>query len=101
MISIAITPAAYEAICSTLPQGGGPCSAKAARCLIHVEAAVVDRLRARRAPFLRRYRWAPEERRSRWTVRVRSRAGSPPSLREFPPLFDLRSASGRIMRLTA
>ncbi len=50
MIRIAITPAAYEAICSTLPKGAPlwPVQRQGGRCLVHVEAAVVDRLRAMR-----------------------------------------------------
>ena len=50
MIRIAITPAAYEAICSTLPQGAPlwPVQRQDGQSLIHVEAAVVDRLTALR-----------------------------------------------------
>jgi hypothetical protein len=50
MIRIAITAAAFRAIASTLPEDG-PLRA-AQQCLIHIEAAVLDRLRARPAPSL-------------------------------------------------
>ena len=52
MIRIAITPAAYEAIIATLPQGAPlwPVQRQGGQCLVHVEAAVVDRLRAMRGP---------------------------------------------------
>ena len=53
MIRIAITPAAYDAICSTLPQGAPLWPAQRQgghKCLIHIEAAVVDRLQAMRGP---------------------------------------------------
>ena len=52
MIRIAITPAAYEAIIATLPQGAPlwPVPRQGGQCLVHVEAAVVDRLRAMRGP---------------------------------------------------
>ena len=48
MIRIAITEAAYRAIRSTLPGTRlcGPCSVQDGQCLIHIEAAVLDRLRA-------------------------------------------------------
>ena len=50
MIRIAITPAAYDAICSTLPEDELllPVHRHGGQCLIHVEAAVLDRLRAMR-----------------------------------------------------
>ena len=44
MIRIAITPAAYDAICSW------PVQRQGGNCLIHIEAAVVDRLQAMRGP---------------------------------------------------
>ncbi len=52
MIRIAITPAAYDANCSTLPQGAPlwPVEGQGDKCFIHVEAAVVDRLRTMRGP---------------------------------------------------
>ncbi len=52
MIHIAITAAAYRAIGSTLPQGAPlwPVQRQGGQCLIHVEAAVVDRLTALRRP---------------------------------------------------
>ncbi len=52
MIRIAITPAAYEAICATLPEGAPlwPVEGQGGQCFIHVEAAVVDRLAAMRGP---------------------------------------------------
>ncbi len=52
MIRIAITPAAYEAIIATLPQGATLwlVQRQGGECLVHVEAAVVDRLRAMRGP---------------------------------------------------
>ena len=55
MIRIAITPAAYEAIRSTLPRAR-PCgrfSARAGVASSHVEAAVVDRLQTMRGPARR------------------------------------------------
>jgi hypothetical protein len=50
MIRIAITPAAYDAIRSILPQDAPLCPAErqGEQCLIHVEAAVLDRLTAMR-----------------------------------------------------
>ena len=52
MIRIAITPAAYEAIIATLPEGAPlwPVQRQGGQCLIHIEAAVLDRLRAMREP---------------------------------------------------
>ena len=44
MILIAITLAAYDATCSTLPEDAP------LRPLIHIEAAVLNRLRAMRRP---------------------------------------------------
>ncbi len=51
MIRISITPAAYDAIIATLPQGAPlwPMErSQGGRCFVHVEAPVVDRLRAMR-----------------------------------------------------
>ena len=50
MIHIAITPAAYDALIATLPEGAPllPVQLQDGQCLIHVEAAVLDRLRAMR-----------------------------------------------------
>ena len=50
MIRIAITPAAYGALISTLPEGAPlwPVQRQVGQCLIHVETAVVARLRAMR-----------------------------------------------------
>ena len=52
LIRIAITPAAYEAIIATLPQGAPvwPVERRDGQCLIHIEAAAVDRLQAMRRP---------------------------------------------------
>jgi hypothetical protein len=52
MIRITITAAAYDAIRSTLPQDAllGPVERQSGRFLIHVKAAVVDRLWAMRGP---------------------------------------------------
>ncbi len=42
MIHIAITPAAYKAICSTLPKGAPLCPVERQGGLIQVEAGVGD-----------------------------------------------------------
>src|SRR5271165_7508410 len=53
MVGIAIPAAHYRAICSALPEGAPlwpvPSSGRP-NCLIHIEAAVLDRLRAMRRP---------------------------------------------------
>ena len=51
MIRIA-TAAAYDAICSTLPEDAPlwPVHRRDGQCLIHIEAAVLNRLRAMRRP---------------------------------------------------
>ena len=48
MIRLSFTPAAYEAIIATLPQGAPlwPVEHRGGQCLVRVEAAVVDRLTA-------------------------------------------------------
>ncbi len=50
MIKIAVTEAAYYAICSTLPPDAPlwPVERRGGQCFIHVEAAVLDRLGAMR-----------------------------------------------------
>jgi len=52
MIRIAITPAAYEALIATLPPIAPllPVQRQGGQFLIHVEAAVVNRLEAMREP---------------------------------------------------
>ena len=46
MIRLAITAAAYEAIIATMPKGAPtwPVQRQGDECLVHVEAAVADRL---------------------------------------------------------
>jgi hypothetical protein len=54
MIRIAISPAAFDAICATLPLGSVAVEAEAnerGERLIWLEAAMVDRLGAMRGPF--------------------------------------------------
>jgi hypothetical protein len=50
MIAIAITPAAYEAIKATLPDGGPRSVGPDGQMRIWLDHAVVDRLRALRRP---------------------------------------------------
>jgi hypothetical protein len=52
MIRVALTDAAYDAIASTLPKGTArwPMQRERGQCPVHIEAAVLDRLRAMRRP---------------------------------------------------
>ena len=52
MIRIALSDAAYHAISSTLPKGSArwPMQRDRGQCLIQVESAIVDRMRAIRRP---------------------------------------------------
>jgi hypothetical protein len=52
MIRVALTDAAYDAIASTLPKGAArwPMQRDQGKCLIQVDAAVVDCMRAMRRP---------------------------------------------------
>ena len=47
-----LTSAAYDAITATLPEGAplSPVQCQGGQCLTHIEAAVLDRLRATRRP---------------------------------------------------
>ena len=49
MIRLVLTEGAYDAIASTLPNGSArwPMQRECGKCFIQVEAAVVDRMRAR------------------------------------------------------